>query len=184
MTILLNKTTKDSDLSKGLQVCYQDLNGAFTKLGVITDTFQQDGITLYLINTAMGAYAASELKLIAPKQLNSCKVHFDDSQYDYETSLSADTTEITAMQYFVGKQFNVGSYPQEIMKTCKGITFTDNNNGKDENKKYWVCGPRSAWDQVLIGLFDSKAEAEAAFPEYPKCVREATAKEIEQHATN
>ena len=127
MTILLNKITTDIDLKKGLQVCYKNINGGYSKLGVITDTFEQDGITLYILNTAMGAYAASELKLIAPKKLNSCKVHFEDSSFDYETSLSADTTEITAMQYFVGTKFNVGSYPQEIMRTCIGITFTDNN---------------------------------------------------------
>lgn len=60
---IFHKTT-DRDLKKGMQVCYKDINGAYTRLGEITDTIQQDGCTLYLINTAMGAYLADELKLI------------------------------------------------------------------------------------------------------------------------
>jgi len=64
MEILLYKKTKDSDLKVGLQVCYQALNGAYTKLGNITDIIEQDGVKLYLLNTAMGAYMADELKLI------------------------------------------------------------------------------------------------------------------------
>jgi hypothetical protein len=64
MEILLLKETKDSDLHIGLKVCYKDINGNYSKLGVITDSYEQDGITLYLINTAMGSYAANELKLI------------------------------------------------------------------------------------------------------------------------
>lgn len=69
MKILLFHKTTDSDLKKGLQICYQDINGAFTKLGVITDIItDKDGIKNYLINTAMGAYMADELKLIAPEQ--------------------------------------------------------------------------------------------------------------------
>jgi len=64
MEILLFKKTKDSDLKVGLQVCYQNLNGGYSKLGNITDIIEQDGVKLYLLNTAMGAYMAEELKLI------------------------------------------------------------------------------------------------------------------------
>ncbi len=65
MKILLFKKTTDSDLFKGLQVCYKDLNGVYNKLGVITDFYaDKDGIYNYLINTAMGAYCADEVKLI------------------------------------------------------------------------------------------------------------------------
>jgi len=46
------------------------------------------------------------------------------------------------------------------------------------NTKYYVCGARSPWDTVLIGLFDNKKEAEGCFPQYPQCVRPATDKEI------
>ena len=58
------KNTVDSDLFHGLEVCYKNLNGAFTKLGIITDTIIKDGVLLYLINTSFGAYTADELKLI------------------------------------------------------------------------------------------------------------------------
>jgi len=45
-------------------------------------------------------------------------------------------------------------------------------------KDYFVCGARSAWDTVKIGLFDTKKSAEGAFPQNPECVRKATDKEI------
>jgi len=65
MKILIYHNTTDSDLKTGLQVCYKDINGAFTNLGVITEILtDKDGIKNYLINTAMGAYMAGELKLI------------------------------------------------------------------------------------------------------------------------
>lgn len=64
MEILLLHQTIDSDLSIGLQVCYEDINGIYSKLGTITDSYEKDGITLYLLNTAMGSYTADELKLI------------------------------------------------------------------------------------------------------------------------
>ena len=61
------------------------------------------------------------------KQLNSVKVLFNNPQYNYSTSVSANTTEASAKEYFVKKQFNVGAYPAEIMRTCIAIEFTDNN---------------------------------------------------------
>ena len=63
MEILLYKIPQNSDLQIGLQVCYKSLNGAFTQLGIITDTFEQDGFTMYILNSAMGAYMANELRL-------------------------------------------------------------------------------------------------------------------------
>lgn len=64
MEILLFKKTKDSDLKVGLQVCYPNQYGGYSKLGNITDIIEQDGVKLYLLNTSMGAYMAEELKLI------------------------------------------------------------------------------------------------------------------------
>jgi hypothetical protein len=72
MKILLNKLTKDSDLKTGLQVCYQNIDGVFNNLGIVTDIItDKDGIKNYLINTAMGAYMADELKLIAPEPVDN-----------------------------------------------------------------------------------------------------------------
>lgn len=64
MNILLFHQTKDSDLQKGLQVCYKDINGYYSKLGIITDTLEIDGVMNYIINTSFGSYTADELKLI------------------------------------------------------------------------------------------------------------------------
>lgn len=64
MEILLNKITTDNDLKIGLQICYQDINGYYSKLGVITDFYEVEGIKNYLINTSFGSYHADELKLI------------------------------------------------------------------------------------------------------------------------
>jgi len=128
MKILLFHKTTDRDLKKGLKVCYQNTDGLFNNLGVITDIVtDKDGIKNYLINTAMGAYMADELKLIAPAKLNTVKVFFEDATNNYITSVSSQATKTTTTQYFVGKMFNVGAYPVEDMQKCIGIEFTDNN---------------------------------------------------------
>lgn len=64
MEIFLMRETKDSDLYKDLKVCYKDQAEIFSKLGIITDIIEIDGIKNYLLNTAFGAYTANELKLI------------------------------------------------------------------------------------------------------------------------
>lgn len=64
-------------------------------------------------------------------KLNSVIVHFEDSQYDYETSVSAATTEESAKKYFVGTSFNMAAYPKELFKKCVRITFMDNNQIED-----------------------------------------------------
>lgn len=64
MEILIFHQTTDNDLTKGLKICYKDINGNYSKLGIITDALEIDGVMNYIINTAMGAYTADELKLI------------------------------------------------------------------------------------------------------------------------
>lgn len=59
--------------------------------------------------------------------LNSVKVIFADSQYNYKTNVSSNSTEQTAKEYFVNKTFDLGIYPKEDMQKCIGIEFTDNN---------------------------------------------------------
>jgi len=59
--------------------------------------------------------------------LNTVKVLFTDSKYNYETNISANSTEQTAKEYFVNKYFDLGVYPKEDMQKCIGIEFTDNN---------------------------------------------------------
>ena len=61
------------------------------------------------------------------KPLNTVKVLFADSKYNYSTNVSSQSTEETAKNYFVGKCFDLGIYPNEDMQKCIGIEFTDNN---------------------------------------------------------
>lgn len=82
MEILLNKVTTDADLKKGLQVCYQDQSGEFTKLGKITDIIPaapEKGRPSpeYILNTSFGSYTADELKLIKPETFYIYKAPFN-----------------------------------------------------------------------------------------------------------
>lgn len=61
------------------------------------------------------------------KKLNSVKVLFADSRYNYTTNVSSQSTEETARDYFVGKSFDFGIYPNEDFQKCIGIEFIDNN---------------------------------------------------------
>ena len=69
--VLIYKKTKDSDLSIGLEVCYKNIDGIYCNLGTITDIYQQDGVNLYALNTAMGSYMADELKLVRTTLVNT-----------------------------------------------------------------------------------------------------------------
>jgi hypothetical protein len=57
------------------------------------------------------------------KQMPAVKVLFEESKYNYTTSVSYETDEKEANKYFIGTVFNVGEYPQEIMKKCIGIEY-------------------------------------------------------------
>jgi len=59
-------------------------------------------------------------------KLNSVKVIFANSRYNYITSVSENTNEKYATKYFVGTFFNVGIYPTENMQQCTRIEFKTN----------------------------------------------------------
>lgn len=61
------------------------------------------------------------------KKLNSVKVLFADSRYNYTTNVSSQSTEETARDYFVGKLFDFGIYPNEDFQKCIDIEFINNN---------------------------------------------------------
>jgi hypothetical protein len=70
-------------------------------------------------------------------KLNSVKVMFQDSQYNYETNVSAETTKESAEAYFLNTLFDVGVFPRENMQECISIEFTDNNkSNKTDLKKF------------------------------------------------
>lgn len=119
MKILLNKLTQDSDLKEGLQVCYQNTAGEFNKIGTITAIKTIDGVLNYIIegqptkfdlDTAMGAYMASELKLIAPEEID-----------DFETLKK----EVATQKAFVPVTERLYYYSLEVLppKYLKNNTF-------------------------------------------------------------
>jgi len=55
--------------------------------------------------------------------LSSVDVIFEDAKHNYSTSMSKKTTEKDAKEYFIGRSFNVGSYPKEIFAKPINIKF-------------------------------------------------------------
>jgi hypothetical protein len=88
------------------------------------------------------------------KKLNSVKVIFADEKYNYETSMSANSTEQTVKKYFVGKRFNVEAYPKQDLKECINIEFTDNNIIAIDSDIYTVNGYKirfnSLWEMWQV----------------------------------
>jgi hypothetical protein len=55
--------------------------------------------------------------------LNAVKVKFDNSSYNYITSVSAQFTERDCNDYFVGIWINMGQYPVDDFQRCTSIEF-------------------------------------------------------------
>lgn len=62
--IFLFHLTTDDDLFKGLEVCYKDTSGVYTKLGTIIKCDEKYTMKEYTLDSSFGTYAADELKLI------------------------------------------------------------------------------------------------------------------------
>lgn len=56
--------------------------------------------------------------------LSSVEVIFEDAVNNYTTSMSKKTTEADAKEYFIGRSFNVGSYPVEDFQKVIAINYT------------------------------------------------------------
>ena len=54
----------------------------------------------------------------------SVRVLFADPKYNYQTSMSVQTTEQDARDYFVGARMDMGIFPVEDMQTPIGIEYT------------------------------------------------------------
>jgi hypothetical protein len=55
--------------------------------------------------------------------MNSVKVKFTDSSYDYWTSVAPHITEAEANRYFVGAWMDMGVFPKEDLQKCIAIEF-------------------------------------------------------------
>jgi len=76
--------------------------------------------------------------------LQTVKVLFADEKYNYVTDVSEQATQESINNYFVGKKFDVGMYPNENVQECIGVVFVD-NTGSGEGK----CGRPSS---VIYGI--------------------------------
>lgn len=58
-------------------------------------------------------------------QMRIVRVIFDESQYNYQTSINGTRKEIG--NYFRGSSLNVANYPDEIMRTPICLNFLSEN---------------------------------------------------------
>jgi hypothetical protein len=58
-----------------------------------------------------------------PSYKNAVRVYFTNPKYNYSTSVGPNVTEEEAKKYFLGKFFNVGVYPKEILQKPTRIKF-------------------------------------------------------------
>jgi hypothetical protein len=58
-----------------------------------------------------------------PSYKNAVRVYFSNPKYNYTTTVGANVTEEEAKKYFLGKFFNVGVYPKEILQKPTRIKF-------------------------------------------------------------
>jgi len=58
-----------------------------------------------------------------PNYKNAVRVYFSNPKYNYTTTVGANVTEEIAKKYFLGKFFNVGVYPKEILQKPTRIKF-------------------------------------------------------------
>jgi len=59
--------------------------------------------------------------------MNTVKVIFANSRYNYTTSVSAQTSEADARKYFIGQYFDMGTFPKENMQRVIDIEYTRGN---------------------------------------------------------
>lgn len=56
------------------------------------------------------------------------RVQFKESKHNYSTNVSMNTTEDEAKKYFVGQWFNVGAFPEEVMRKVVAIEFINSKS--------------------------------------------------------
>ncbi len=50
--------------------------------------------------------------------MKSASIKFKDSKFNYETSISMQTTTASLKEYFEGQYFDMGVFPNEDMQQC------------------------------------------------------------------
>ena len=59
--------------------------------------------------------------------MSAVKVMFKNPKYNYTTSVSAQSTEQSCNDYFIGYAFNMGQYPKDDYQRCINIEFINHN---------------------------------------------------------
>lgn len=54
--------------------------------------------------------------------MRTVKIHFQDSKFDYYTSVNSKVSKDDIKKYFVNKYFDLGVYPVENFLKCIGVT--------------------------------------------------------------
>jgi hypothetical protein len=84
-------------------------------------TNYEDKPVTVTIGTHYNKLTLDSIRVVLPPCV---KVMFNDSKYNYMTSLSTQCAKQDAQDYFIGQTFDVGVYPVENMQTCIGIEYS------------------------------------------------------------
>lgn len=55
--------------------------------------------------------------------MEAVRVKFENETYNYTTSVNPKATKKDLKDYFIGKQFDLGTYPVEDFQQCIDIEF-------------------------------------------------------------
>ena len=126
---------------EGRKILYQDDNVKLEH-NTVSDTYSvRDAKTNEFVK---GAYL-KEGGEIEKNRLHTVEVMFENPEYNYSTVVAPTATEESSRKYFVGKKFNVASFPKEQMEEVVDIKFIQNPNTMEKGGKTkgWFCGELS-----------------------------------------
>lgn len=55
--------------------------------------------------------------------MKTVTVKFNDSKYNYTTSVNGSQTDEQIQRYFIGKHFNMGVFPEENFQCCVTVVI-------------------------------------------------------------
>ena len=59
-----------------------------------------------------------QAKINVMSNLKTAHVIFENSDYNYSTSVNGSQTDQEIKDYFIGTSFNVAAYPNEVFEKC------------------------------------------------------------------
>lgn len=107
--------------------------------------------------------------------LHTVEVMFKDPKYNYFTSVSPTATEESSRKYFVGKKFNVESFPKEQMEEVVDIRFIKNPNAMENGDSTykgggeildWMDMRNDGMRNCFVAIYNDLANSEFAIEDY------------------